>query len=385
MNYEIRNIIFTLETILKDRTFDSYADNIQIAIDKLLEIDIPEKETNNSNQVDLFEFKDFSDGLSIVGYSGFEENITIPDVYNGKKITRISMEAFRDCLNLKNISLGKYIDVIESEAFYGCANLQSVKIQSELLFIGEDAFRACRNLQDINLPNSINFIGKYAFWGTAISTVNIPYNLSFLSECVFAYCENLKQVFLHNNIIAIGEEAFKGCISLKEIVLPPSVEFLYDKAFSMCTSLEDIHIYNSTVHIDWDVFYYFDSSVEDDYWSVLDQKTLPNLTIYCTPKSNAQNFCKKHLIKMKQLANLNFVEPSHPSKISDVIGFTFSKNRKTAELLEMMNKYNLVTLEKYGGEFIFTSNIIEESKIKPFKIMDYLENKTTKCYTREIW
>ena len=72
-----------------------------------------------------------------------------------------------------------------------------------------------------------------------------------------------------------------------------------------------------------------------------------------------------------------FSEPLSPSKLTDVIGFTFQKNKKKLDIIDTMYKYNLVVFKKHGGEFIFTSSSIEEPIAKPYKIKDYLENKWT--------
>ena len=380
MNYEIKNIISLLENLLQNNEYASYAQNIQIAIENLSNIDITPPVISSQTQEENFEYKEFAHSLSITGYYGFEETVKIPDMYHDKKITRISGEAFHDCLNMKNLILGKYVDVIEHDAFRDCINLETVKIQSQLLFIGEGAFCNCTKLQHINLPNTIHFIGDSAFCKTAISTISIPTNLAFLSEMLFYGCKNLKHVSLHNNIVAIGKSAFSACVSLNEIVLPPSVAVIYEGAFYDCTSLEKVTIFNPQVEIAWDAFdaqELEDDCNEDIIWPT---PTLPNLTIYCLPKSTTQKYCRDRLIKTQKAEETTFSAPLSPSRLTDVIGFTFPKNKKKIDIIDTMYKYNLVVFEKHGGEFIFTSNSIEEPIAKPYKIKDYLENKRTKYY-----
>lgn len=384
MDYEIKNLLASLESMLENVKYSNFTDNIKIAIDILSNIKIEEKLPVPETKDNYFEYRSFADGLAIVDYYGFDDHVKIPDEYNGKKITRIAAKAFRNCLKIKKLILGKNIDVIEYEAFYGCINLETVEIQGSLLFIGNNAFNECKQLAHINLPDTVRFIGEGAFSETSLEIIKIPTSLLFLSKSIFSGCEKLKHVFIHNNVVAIGKHAFDSCASIKEIVLPPSVEVVYDMAFCNCISLEKVKICNQKIKIAWDAFEYIKPQQEDDWADdiIFTRHPLPNLTVFCLEKSTAQKFCRERLIKTEKVENSDFSELLQSSKLTDVIGFTFPKNKKNIELRDLMHTNNFAIFEKYGGEFIFTS-IIYKSVAKPFTIKDYMESKHS-YYVREL-
>ena len=115
-----------------------------------------------------------NDIVSIVGYSGTETSIKIPDTINGKAVTSIDDYAFSYRENLTSITIPDSITCIGYEAFYDCENLTSVTIPKNVTEIGDYAFGFYLNLYwDNDSDSEIEEIVKfnnfkiYCYDGTA--------------------------------------------------------------------------------------------------------------------------------------------------------------------------------------------------------------------------
>ncbi len=151
--------------------------------------------------------------------------LEIPSHLDGKTVTRIGVEAFKDCERLTKIIIPDSVINIGDRAFRGCTGLTEITIPDSVTSIGESAFRGCTGLTEITIPDSVTSIGKYAF---------------------------------------------SGCTGLTEITIPDSVTSIWAMAFSGCTGLTEIH-YSGTME-QWKEISKF-SAWNDD---------TGNYTIYCT-------------------------------------------------------------------------------------------------------
>lgn len=88
----------------------------------------------------------FSDNAEIVGYTGSEKNLRIPDTLNDLPVTAIG-----------------------SDAFSGTA-LVSVAVPEGVVTIGERAFADCPSLKSISLPSTLNSIAPSAFSGSPVNS-----------------------------------------------------------------------------------------------------------------------------------------------------------------------------------------------------------------------
>ena len=91
------------------------------------------------------------------------ENVVIPYVYEGKRVTKIGDDAFRGCASITSVIIPDSITKIGDYAFYYCHNLTSVTIGNEVTEVGDYAFCNCTSLKNIAIPDSVNKIGDGAF------------------------------------------------------------------------------------------------------------------------------------------------------------------------------------------------------------------------------
>ncbi|MDE6604446.1 MAG: leucine-rich repeat domain-containing protein [Clostridia bacterium] len=95
---------------------------------------------SHGTNLDGYRWGKTNDGeMSIVGYAGESDSITIPQSIEGIDVTGIA-----------------------ERAFYGMENICKVGFSSKLKTIGEYAFANCKNLQEVKIPLNVENIGNYA-------------------------------------------------------------------------------------------------------------------------------------------------------------------------------------------------------------------------------
>ena len=103
--------------------------------------------------------------ITITGYTGGAESVTIPSLIDGKPVVAIGQDAF------------SFTDVA------------SVTIPGTVMSIGYEAFGTCTNLSSVSMPNSITNIGQYAFFKcSALVNVTIPIGVTIMRDEVFGLC-----------------------------------------------------------------------------------------------------------------------------------------------------------------------------------------------------
>jgi hypothetical protein len=184
----------------------------------------------------IFTFEDlFDDNLRLTGLQEDykdSENITRPDYYNKKKITKIKENTFKDNGNIKTVTFGQNIIEVEKEAFINCVNLTEVKLNNSLETIADNVFDNCKNLKTISIPNSVKSIGVQAFQNcTNLNKVTLPNSLEKISRELFLNCGNLDEITIPESVTEIGSSSFRNT-KLTSVTIPKSVKNIYAGAFN---------------------------------------------------------------------------------------------------------------------------------------------------------
>ncbi|MBE6536276.1 MAG: leucine-rich repeat domain-containing protein [Ruminococcaceae bacterium] len=180
------------------------------------------------------------------GVSAFTaENITevvIPSEYNGKSITSIESNAFKDCAGLTSITMPNTITSIGYYAFYGCAALKSITIPAGVTSIGGSLLSGCTELESITVLEG-NTVYK-SIGNCLIETE---------SKTLVAGCKN-SIIPDDGSVTSIGENAFYDCIGLVSIVIPDSVTSIGGYAFWGCAGLTSASIGSDFANMGYSAF-----------------------------------------------------------------------------------------------------------------------------------
>ena len=214
-------------------------------------------EFNNAYICTNCSYKYKSDGLSFelstdnnsyvcTGLGTFDGKILIiPSVYNGKPVTKIEEDAFKNATDITDVLIPDSITEVGFNAFGGCSNLTKMVLP----FVGAYA--------DGSGDENIGYIFGASSYGehgqklpSTLTTVVLSDTTTKVGDSAFAYCRSLTSITIGNGVTSIGGSAFYDCNALKAIILPNSVTSIGhfprtgsagDMAFMRCSSLENIY------------------------------------------------------------------------------------------------------------------------------------------------
>ena len=214
------------------------------------------------------------DEISITGYSGSEENLTLPSTIDGYTVTEIGDDAFDYYRSLKSLIIPNTVASIGRYAFYHCTNLESVSISASVTYIDFSAFKNCDSLKSVTIPATVTYIGNEAFgykyvWEkfdsekaedftiygytntdadvyaeengfTFVSLGEVsPFEYEVYDDTVTItdYNGRESEVIIPSTIdgytvTEIGHGAFVNCTTLESVTIPDSVEYIGDVAFA---------------------------------------------------------------------------------------------------------------------------------------------------------
>ncbi|GHU60965.1 hypothetical protein FACS189445_2130 [Spirochaetia bacterium] len=195
--------------------------------------------------------------VTITGYTGTATNVVIPAIIEGKSVTAIGDEAFRNRSGLTSVTIPNGVTSIGGSAFAYCSSLTSVTIPDSVTVIGLLAFSNCSSLTTVTIPNSVTSIGGSAFaYCRSLTSVTIPDSVTSIGGGAFDSCSSLTSVTIPNSVTSIGMFAFQFCSSLTSITISNSVTSIGQAVFAYCSSLTTVTIPNSVTTISSTAFYH---------------------------------------------------------------------------------------------------------------------------------
>ena len=253
------------------------------------------KENETTEGTEGLAYYPLPDGTYAVsaGVTQYLDTITIPATHNGKAVSQIAAEAFKNATNLTTITIPDGVTSIGNNAFQNCSNLTNITIPDSVTSIGSGAFGGCSSLESITIP----FVGakanvtetdtyQYPFGyifgtsdyaysteitqycyglslsSTTDSTYYIPSSLQSVTVTggnilygAFYNCSSLTSVTIGNGVTSIGEWAFYNCSSLTSVTIGNGVTSIGGSAFRYCSSLTSVIIPYSVTSIGGYAFY----------------------------------------------------------------------------------------------------------------------------------
>ena len=231
-----------------------------------------------------------------------DAKLVIPETYEGKSVTSIKSQAFKNCRFITEIFVPNTIQSIGLGAFSGCNVLEKITLPiigaknyspsdtnqyglgyifgtayfdygiktsqqyyssegtyrtqtfyipsslkevviTSLTRIPYGAFYGCSNITTVTFSDTITEIGAYAFYHCdGFETLNISGNITSIGEYAYARCNSLETLNIGNNVTTIGNYAFYDCNSLINVNIGNNVTTIGNGAFSYCNSLKSITI-----------------------------------------------------------------------------------------------------------------------------------------------
>ena len=203
--------------------------------------------------------------ITITGGAAVKE-IEIPEMINGRVVTKIDNGAFRDNRTLEKITIPDSVISIGRYAFQNCVSLKTIEGAEGVTDMGDKTFlnTAWKNqCQDevvvlngkiavalntaathVTIPEGVTILADYLFsdGDRNVMTVDLPQSLTVLGSGCFMYCENLQEIMFPRNLKQISFWSFYGCKSLKSVSIPQNIYQIEGGAFESCTSLESVTI-----------------------------------------------------------------------------------------------------------------------------------------------
>lgn len=220
-------------------------------------------------------YSDYGDGrLSVVCLDETSTHIEIPETINGKEVTMVELDCFKDNTVVESVVIPDTVTYIEDWSFSGCTSLKSVRLSNHLERIDWQAFYGCSALEEISIPASVTLIEEFVFEGCSALTkvdvaeanehyssadgvlydeakttliyypsakadaaYDVPDTCTKIEDWAFVGNSHIESIDL-TGITEIGEDAFYYCTSLKEVTVPEGVTELKANTFVSCSALE---------------------------------------------------------------------------------------------------------------------------------------------------
>lgn len=155
-------------------------------------------------------------------------DVVIPTEYNGKPVTEIGWDSFRQCQILRSVTIPEGITGIHSYTFFDCNNLESVHLPKSMKNFWGGCFASCNSLKAVTVdPDNPWFCSvdgvvytkdrkELVFYppGKDDEEFVIPEGCSVIDRYAFAYCENLKRIIVPSTVTDISYESILFCKGL---------------------------------------------------------------------------------------------------------------------------------------------------------------------------
>lgn len=137
--------------------------------------------------------------------------LILPSKYEGKNVTAIAKDGFKDCSAIETIKLPN--------------TLTELEIPSTVTEIKGYVFLGCSSLTSIEIPSSVTSIGQFAFDSSNLTSVTFGENsqLASIGKAALWNCDGLTSIVIPDSVTSIGESAFHGCKGISSVVIPSNV------------------------------------------------------------------------------------------------------------------------------------------------------------------
>ena len=216
--------------------------------------------------------------------------VTIPAQIEGKPVTVIGKNAFKNFPDLEDVYFPDCLKEIQSGAFMN-SSARDMTIPASVEKIGSRAFTGSRfeasylkdnkfeivgngilvryngSDEDVVIPESVKVIGEDVFaYHSEILSVTVPANVNEICGGAFYKCSGLSKIELPDSVAAVDTGAFTGCTALKTVTAGTGMKYISDFAFRDCSELSAFYGYAETFTEDFAKAngYYFEVIVPEN-------------------------------------------------------------------------------------------------------------------------
>lgn len=163
-----------------------------------------------------------------VGCAAFRGTKFTVDFDNWSNLKYIGARAFEQMPHLESFTLTDGIQIglrgTDSNAFNG-SGLKKLIVNTEE--VPRSFANGCTELTDITLGSAVKKIQPFAFYSTAITTLDVPEGISNIGDCAFYACQNLNKLTFRGKV-TLGERVFTAC-GIKELDILDGAEVICTK------------------------------------------------------------------------------------------------------------------------------------------------------------
>ena len=160
-------------------------------------------------------------------------DVVVPTEHEGKPVTVIGWDSFRQCQILRSVTIPEGITGIHSHTFFDCNNLESVHLPKSMRAFHGSCFASCNSLKEVTVdPDNPWFCSvdgvvytkdrkELVFYppGKDDEEFVIPEGCSVIDRYAFAYCENLKRIVITSTVTDISYESILFCKGLEGVLV----------------------------------------------------------------------------------------------------------------------------------------------------------------------
>lgn len=160
-----------------------------------------------------------------VGCAAFRGTQFTVDFDNWSNLKYIGARAFEQMPHLESFTLTDGIQIglrgTDSNAFNG-SGLKKLIVNTEE--VPRSFANGCTELTDITLGSAVKKIQPFAFYSTAITTLDVPEGISNIGDSAFYACQNLNKLTFRGKV-TLGEKVFTAC-GIKELDILDGAEVI---------------------------------------------------------------------------------------------------------------------------------------------------------------